>query len=102
MLEHKFRINKITRIKQRGGGEPGDEATWHVHVWLVKIIYLGILDYTVAFLSHTDTSKNFNQVIILHMKLIRGTKKAQDRETMVQREILARFLIWRIGNFVEI
>ena len=26
MLEHKFRVNKIVRIKQRGGGEPGDEA----------------------------------------------------------------------------
>ena len=26
MLEHKFRINKFARIKQRGGGEPGDEA----------------------------------------------------------------------------
>ena len=26
MLKHKFRVNKITRIKQRGGEEPGDEA----------------------------------------------------------------------------
>ena len=26
MLEYKFHVNKIAFIKQRGGGEPGDEA----------------------------------------------------------------------------
>ena len=30
MLKHKICVNKIARIKQRGGGEPGDEANFRV------------------------------------------------------------------------
>ena len=28
MLKHKFCVNKIALTKQRGGGEPGDEARY--------------------------------------------------------------------------
>ena len=31
---------------------------------------LGILDHTVAFLNHLGMSRNFNQVIVLHIKFV--------------------------------
>ena len=40
-------------------------------------IFLGVLDYTVAFLNHVGISKNFNQVTILHT---RGTPVYEKRE----------------------
>ena len=47
----------------------------HMVYMLSQNYYLGILDHTVAFLSHVGISRNLNQVIMLHTKFIRCTTK---------------------------
>ena len=55
----------------------------HMVCILSQNYYLGILDHTVAFLSHVGISRNFNQVILLHTKFIRGTTNHKKRNVSI-------------------